>query len=82
MNNSNNMWGQFSNIEEYYIDENVEAINSYILNDNYTLKPIHNVSDVYWVGNSNNSKTFYYGNSYIVKIINGVLDFANFISNL
>lgn len=82
MNNSINTWGQFSNIEEYYINENVEAMNSYILNDNYTLKPIHNVSDVYWVGNSNNSKTFYYGNSYIVKIINGVLDFASFIGNL
>ena len=44
MNNLNSMWGQFANIEEYYINEYAQIEN------NYTLKPIdYNlvVSNVY-----------------------------------
>lgn len=75
MNNLNSMWGQFANIEEYYINEYAQIEN------NYTLKPIdYNmvVSNVYL----NNNKTFYYGDSYIAKIIKEVFKFVNFIGNL
>jgi hypothetical protein len=75
MNNSNSMWGQFANIEEYYIDENGQIEN------NYTLKPI-NYNVVFSNRYLNNNKIFYYEDSYIVKIIKEVFKFVNCIGNL